>query len=163
MSNFVEVAAQIVLIGVGATAVMDLWLAALKLLRVPTLSFALLGRWVGHLLHGKYFHEGIAKSQPIRHELVIGWLAHYAIGIFFAGLLAAVAGVTWMLEPTFIPALSTGVLTVIAPLFFMQPAMGSGIASSKTAAPVRNCIKSIVNHAVFGSGLYVAAIALQWI
>jgi len=163
MSEFVEVAARIVVIGVGATAVMDLWLVALKLLKVPTLNFALLGRWVGHLFHGKCFHEGIAKAQPIKHERVIGWLAHYAIGICFAGLLAAVAGVTWIFEPTFIPALSMGVVTVIAPLFFMQPAMGSGIASSKTAAPVRNCIKSIVNHAVFGGGLYVAAIALQWI
>lgn len=163
MSDFLEVAARIVLIGAGATAVMDIWLAALKLLKVPTLNFALLGRWVGHLSHGKYFHEAIAKAQPIRHELLIGWLAHYAIGIGFAGALAAVAGVTWMAAPTLIPALATGVVTVIAPLFLMQPAMGSGIASSKTATPVRNCVKSIVNHAVFGSGLYMAAIALQWI
>jgi hypothetical protein len=163
MGNFVEVTVRIIVIGVGATAVMDLWLAVLKRLKIPTLNFALLGRWVGHLFHGKCFHEGIAKAQPIRRELMIGWLAHYAIGICFAGLLAAIAGVSWMSEPTFIPALSTGVATVIAPLFIMQPAMGSGIASSKTAAPVRNCIKSIVNHAVFGCGLYVAAMALQWI
>ena len=52
MSDFVELVARIVLIGAGATALMDLWLAALKQLKVPTMNFALLGRWVGHLFHG---------------------------------------------------------------------------------------------------------------
>lgn len=163
MNNSIEVAIQIFAIGVGATAVMDLWLAALKKLKVPTLNFALLGRWIGHLFHGKYVHAAIAKAQPIRHELLLGWLTHYAIGIGFAGLLIGVTGVAWMAAPTFMPALSIGIATVIAPLFIMQPAMGSGIASSKTATPLRNCIKSIANHAVFGCGLYGAATALQWI
>ena len=157
MNGLIDVGFMVLLIGVGATAVMDLWLLVLKTLNVPTLNFALLGRWVGHVFHGNWFHAGIAKSNPIKQELWIGWLAHYAIGICFAALLVTIGGAAWITEPTFMLALATGVATVIAPLFIMQPAMGSGIASSLTATPLRNCFKSIINHAVFGCGLYLTA------
>jgi hypothetical protein len=50
-------------------------------------------------------------------------------------------------------------VTVVAPLFILQPALGAGIASSKTAAPLFNCIKSVATHTVFGLGLYLAALA----
>jgi len=156
-----ETALEVALIGVGATAVMDIWLIVLKLLNVPTLNFALLGRWVGHLFRGKWFHAGIAKSEPINNELAIGWAVHYAIGISFAVLLIAIFGISWMRNPTLSPAVIVGIATVIAPLFMMQPAMGSGIAASKTAAPLRNCFKSVVNHAVFGVGLYLAALIVS--
>jgi hypothetical protein len=37
--------------------------------------------------------------------------------------------------------------------------LGAGIASSKTKAPVLNCIKSLATHTVFGFGLYLAGLA----
>ena len=37
-----------VFVGIGATAVMDAWLLLLSRLGVPTASFALVGRWIGH-------------------------------------------------------------------------------------------------------------------
>jgi Protein of unknown function (DUF2938) len=151
----------IVLIGIGATAVLDLWLALLKRLGVQTLNFAFVGRWIGHLLRGRSKHDAIAKSPPIPGETMIGWLVHYAIGIAFAGVLAGVVGTTWIRSPTPLPALLVGVGTVIAPLFVMQPAMGAGIASSRTPAPVKNCVRSVINHTVFGAGLYVAAVTLH--
>jgi Protein of unknown function (DUF2938) len=89
--------------------------------------------------------------------LLIGWLAHYAIGIAFAALLLAVCGMAWTQQPTLLPALALGIVTVVAPLFIMQPAMGSGVLSSRTPRPVLNCLKSLCNHAVFGGGLYLAA------
>lgn len=163
MNSWVELAGKAALIGTGATFVMDVWLLLLKKFNVPTLNFALLGRWVGHMLHGQWFHEGIAKSAPIRHELAIGWLAHYCIGIGFAVLHIAIFGVDWMAAPTLAPAAITGIATVVAPLFIMQPAMGSGIASSKTATPLRNCSRSLINHGVFGSGIYLAGALVRWI
>jgi len=160
MNDVMEVAIRVVLIGVGATAVMDLWLIALKKVGVPTLNFSFLGRWVGHVFRGTWFHDSMAKTLPIKGEYLFGWLAHYAIGIGFAGLLVSMVGITWTGSPTVMPAVLTGVATVIAPLFIMQPAMGSGVASSKTATPLRNCLKSVANHAVFGCGLYLAASVL---
>lgn len=163
MSDMVETAVKAVAIGVGATAIMDVWLVLLKTAGVPTMNFALLGRWIGHVLRGTWFHAAIGKAAPVRNESAIGWAAHYAIGIGFAALLVAMAGAQWIDNPAFAPAVSMGLVTAAAPLFIMQPAMGSGFASSKTATPLRNCFKSVLNHAVFGSGLYLVAAALHGI
>ena len=150
----------IVLIGVGATALLDLWLVALQRLGVPTGSFALIGRWVAHMARGRFSHASIAKAEPVGNELGIGWVTHYAVGIAFAAALVGVQGLAWIREPTFVPAFLTGVATVAMPLFVMQPAMGSGFAASKTPTPLKNCARSVVNHAVFGVGMYLAAIAV---
>jgi len=152
---------SVLLIGVGATAVLDLWLAALKRFGVPTGSFALIGRWVAHMARGTFRHpSSIAKAEPVGRELAIGWATHYAVGVAFAAVLVALQGAAWVQKPTFIPALLTGVATVAMPLLVMQPAMGLGFAASKTPAPLRNCARSLANHAVFGVGMYLAAAAI---
>jgi hypothetical protein len=154
--------AHVALMGAGATAVLDAWLYLLKRLGVPTSSFALIGRWVGHLARGRFAHSSIAKAAPVAHELGLGWLTHYAVGMAFAALLVAGYGVEWARQPTFLPALATGVATVVVPLFVMQPAMGSGFAASKTPTPLKNCLRSLANHAMFGCGLFLAARVLAW-
>ena len=152
---------RVACIGIGATAAMDLWLLLLRRLQVPTLDFALLGRWAAHAARGRWRHEAIALAAPVRGERALGWLVHYAVGIGFAGLLVALAGLAWMREPRLLPALAVGLATVAAPLLILQPAMGAGIAGSRTAAPLRNGLRSIANHAVFGAGLYLAAVLLD--
>lgn len=159
--DLATVIATIAFIGIGATAVMDVWLLLLKCAGIPTQSFALLGRWVGHLLRGRLSHASIASARPIAGELALGWAAHYAVGIAFAGLLLAVHGRAWALAPTLWPALSLGAATVAAPWLVMQPAMGAGIAAGKTARPLANRIRSLANHGVFGAGLYLSAAALR--
>jgi hypothetical protein len=47
------------------------------------------------------------------------------------------------------------------PFFVMQPAMGAGIAASRTPTPWRNRLRSLATHAVFGCGLYLSAAALK--
>ena len=106
---------------------------------------------------GRWRHDSIAKTAPIQGERLIGWCAHYSIGISFAALLLAVFGLQWGRSPTLPPALLVGIVTVVAPLFVLQPALGAGIASSKTSAPVFNTVKSLVTHTVFGVGLFLAA------
>lgn len=155
-----EQLARIVAIGVAATAWMDAWLLILQRLGVPTLDLALVGRWVGHWRRGVFRHGAIAKAPPVQHELALGWAFHYLTGITFAGLLVGIAGVEWTIEPSFLPALVLGIATVLAPWLVMQPAMGAGIASSRTPAPAMNRAKSLANHAVFGCGLYLAALLL---
>jgi hypothetical protein len=152
---------RIALVGIGATALMDLWLALLGRLGVPSLNMAYIGRWAGHALRGRWRHHPIAKSPPIAGEAALGWGVHYAVGVVFAGLLASLAGPLWFQAPSPLPALALGVATVAAPLFVLQPAMGAGIASSRTPTPLRNCLRSLANHAVFGAGLYLAALLLR--
>jgi hypothetical protein len=157
MSHTTELAVRTVLVGAGATMIMDLWATLLRRLGIPSLDFALLGRWIGHLPRGRWVHDGIARAAPVRGELLLGWSAHYAIGITFAALLLSTFGLRWARSPSLLPALFIGIVTVAAPLLVLQPALGAGIASTKTAAPLFNSLKSLATHTVFGLGLYLAA------
>jgi hypothetical protein len=157
VNKTIEFVVRSMLIGAGATVAMDVWAAVLRRFGVPSLNFAFLGRWIGHLPQGRWLHESIARAAPIRGELLIGWFAHYSIGVTFAALLLALFGLPWARSPTLLPALVVGIVTVAAPLLVLQPALGAGIASSRTPAPVFNSVKSLITHAVFGVGLFLAA------
>ena len=158
MSEALEIVVRTALIGISATVVMDLWALFLKrFFGVSSLNYAMLGRWVGHLPRGRFVHDNIAKAAPIRGELIIGWSAHYAIGITFAALLLALWGLDWARHPTLLPALIVGLATVVAPFFVLQPGLGAGIAASKTPKPNQARLRSLVTHTVYGFGLYVSA------
>lgn len=161
--SFIEAITRIVLVGIGATVVMDAWLMLLKRMGVQTLNFAFIGRWVGHLFRGTFTHQSIGKAEAIPGERALGWLTHYTVGIMFAGMLFGLYGTAWLRAPSLLPALAVGVCTVAIPLLLMQPAMGLGIAASKSPAPVKNCLRSVSNHAVFGLGLYLAGTAIAWL
>jgi hypothetical protein len=144
-------------IGAGATVVMDLWTIVRKrLFGLPSLDYALVGRWLVYMTHGRFRHSPIGASAPVKCERVIGWTAHYAIGIAFAAVLLAVWGLDWMRQPTLGPALIVGIGSVVAPFLVMQPAMGAGIAASRTPRPNVARFHSLVNHGVFGLGLYAS-------
>lgn len=157
MRQSLEIVWQIVFVGAGATLITDLWMLILKGLGMPAMNFRMLGRWVGHLARGRILHAAIAASPQIAGETVIGWVAHYAVGIVFAVLLLLLVGNDWLSAPRLVPAMLFGAATLAAPFLLMQPAMGAGFASLRTATPVRNIIKSSVTHLVFGVGLFLAA------
>ena len=158
MSPSIEFLLRTLMIGVGATLMMDLWALLLRQIGIPSLNFALLGRWIGHLRHGQWTHDSIARATPVPGELLMGWTAHYAIGISFALLLLSTFGLKWARTPSLLPALLIGVVTVLAPLLILQPAMGAGIASTNTPTPILSSLKSLVTHTVYGLGLYLAAL-----
>lgn len=148
-------------IGIGGSALMDLWGILLRrAFNVPTLDYALLGRWIGHLPQGRLSHERIADAAPVPGERPIGWVAHYTIGIVFAALLLGVAGPDWAQAPTVTPALAVGVGTIIAPWFVMQPAMGAGIAGARTPNPSATRARNLGTHVVYGIGTYATALVL---
>jgi hypothetical protein len=142
-------------IGAGATAVMDLWgVARSRLFGGRALDYGLVGRWIAYLASGRFRHDPIAASPPVPGERLIGWTAHYAIGIAFAAVLLAIWGLDWTRQPTIGPALMVGIGTVAAPFLVMQPGMGAGIAASRTPRPGAARLQSLVTHTVFGLGLY---------
>lgn len=146
-------------IGVGATAVMDVWAVALKRFWcIPSLNLAMVGRWLGHLPRGTVTHANIAQAAPVRDEAILGWTAHYVIGVLFAAVLLALAGQEWVRQPTFSPALLAGLVSVAAPFCILQPGMGAGLAASKTPHPGAARLRSLMAHTAFGIGLYLAAL-----
>jgi len=151
-------------IGVGATLVMDLWtIARRRLFGTPLANYGLVGRWFAHMTLGRFRHEHIAAAPPMLGERVIGWTAHYLIGIVLAGLLLAICGVAWARQPTLAPALAFGIATVAAPFLLMQPGMGAGIAAGRMPQPNAARVQSLITHTVFGIGLYAAGLVLSFL
>jgi hypothetical protein len=150
--------------GIGATALIDLWsLLRASWLGVPAPDYGLVGRWLGHMPRGRFRHAAIKAAAPVAGEALLGWSAHYAIGIGYAALLPLLAGPGWFAQPRLLPALAVGVGTVLAPFLLMQPGMGAGYFASRTPRPWPARFHSLVMHALFGLGLYLSAIlVLTW-
>lgn len=162
MPDLLDLAAGGLVMGVTGAALMDVWSLVLRRrFGIPTLDYALLGRWMGHFPRGRFLHDRIAAAEPVRGERPLGWLAHYAIGITFALFLLAIWGLEWVRSPTILPALLVGLGTIVAPWFVMQPAMGAGIAGSRTPDPRATRLRNLGTHAVYGVGLYISALALS--
>ncbi len=153
---------SILLIGIGATAVTDLWGIARKLLLgIPPPNYGMVGRWIAHMAHGQFRHDSIAASSLMRGEHIIGWTAHYLIGTAFAAVLISIWGDSWLHNPTIGPALAVGIGTVAAPFFLMQPGMGAGIAASRTQHPASARLQSLITHTIFGLGLFASGWVVQ--
>jgi hypothetical protein len=106
-------------------------------------------------------HNKIFNTTPFSYEKLIGWIAHYAIGITFVFLLVLIYEKEWIENPTLKPALLIGLITIIAPFFLMQPSFGTGIARSKLPAQNIARIKSLITHCIYGFGIYLSALGLN--
>lgn len=150
-----------IVIGVAATALMDLWALTLHLVfGEPKPNWAPPGRWFRHLAKGKVFHDSIAAAEPYEHEQALGWSGHYAVGIIYGVVFALIVGPGWFAAPTLLPAWIWGMVTIAAGWFFMHPGMGLGWAASKTPRPNKVRLFSILGHTVFALGLWGAAILI---
>lgn len=146
-----------IFIGIGATLIFDLWGVFLKYaFKITPSSFRLVGRWLLYMPEGIFRHSNINSAPPKSAECIVGWIAHYIIGITFAVTFLAIVGNKWLQHPSLIPALLFGLITVSAPFFIMQPAFGLGVAASKSSNPAQARLRSVINHIVFGFGLYVS-------
>ena len=153
-----------ILIGLGATLSTDLWALFLKhAFKIAVPNYCLVGRWLRHMPEGTFKHSNIASAPQKSAECTVGWIAHYMIGITFAIAFVALAGNNWIQHPTLIPAVTFGVVTALMPFFIMQPSFGYGIAASKTSNPTQARLRSLMNHTVFGIGLYLFGLLINWL
>ncbi|PWB31421.1 DUF2938 domain-containing protein [Pseudomonas sp. SDI] len=159
MSQLLDFAVPALLIGVLATALADLCaLLQKRVLGMQVANWPLVGRWFGYIfLKGQWRHASIARAPALAGEGLIGWGAHYLIGVLYAGLLLALCGIDWAASPSLLPALAVGLGTLVAPFLLMQPGMGLGVAASNTPQPNAARLRSVLAHGIFGLSLYVAA------
>jgi DUF2938 family protein len=152
-----------VFVGVGATLVMDLWnLFLRRAFGIPSLNYCLLGRWVRHLPGGTLRHASITAARPMAFECQVGWIAHYTIGVLLALGFVGLTSADWLGQPTVVPALVYGIVTVVFPFFILQPSFGLGIAASRAPNPTQARLKSLATHIVFGLGLYLSALGVSY-
>ena len=160
----IEYVVAAVVIGIGATLLMDLWNLFLKrAFNIPSLNYCLLGRWVAHMPSGTFRHANISTAPQKPSECAIGWITHYTIGVTLTLVFVSIVARNWLSRPTLVPAVIYGVATVVFPMFVMQPSLGLGVASSKTRNPTQARLKSAVTHTVFGIGLYVWGVAASYV
>lgn len=152
-----------VVIGMGATLLMDAWNLLLKrAFRIGSLDYCMLGRWVLHM-PATLRHVSIAAAAKRPNECAVGWILHYSIGVSLALIFVLLQAGDWLKGPTLPSALVFGLVTVVFPLFVLQPALGLGIASAKAAKPLQARLKSMGTHLVFGLGLYLVALSYAWV
>jgi hypothetical protein len=149
-------------LGIGATITTDLWTRITRsAFGVPLTDWCLVGRWVGHFAHGKFVHNSIGKASAVSGECLIGWLFHYAVGVVLAAMFLAVVSVDWASAPTPFLAIAFGAVTVLLPWFVLHPGLGAGVMASRAPNPTQARLRSLINHMVFGFGLFATASALQ--
>src|SRR5258706_15555167 len=153
-----------IVVGVGATLVMDLWTLFLKrAFSVPSANYCLVGRWLRHMPEGTFTHASIAAAPQKCSECTVGWIAHYVIGTVYALVLVAFVSGSWLARPTLLPALLFGIGSVVVPFLIMQPSFGFGIAASRTPNPTQARLRSLMAHTAFGVGLYVCAVGVSYV
>jgi len=154
-----EIILRTLFIGAGATLCMDIWALLLKRLwGFASLDYALPGRWLLWMLKGRFIHRTIINTPSLAGEEFIGWFFHYATGILWAFIPLVLVGSKWLFVPDVSTAMTTGLVSLAAPFFIMQPALGFGVAASATANPCQARLMSLLAHLVFGFGLYLSAI-----
>ena len=97
MSSTADIFLKATLVGVGGTIVLDLYaLMMSRVLGVPATNWAMVGRWFGNMAHGQFVQVAMSEAVPVKGELAIGWIAHYAIGIGYGLLLLGLWGKVWL-------------------------------------------------------------------
>lgn len=153
---------NVFLIGFISTFIADLITIIVKtIVKIPSLDFAWVGRWVLYINKGQYWHQTIIQSPALPYEKIVGWLVHYLIGIITAGIML------WS-YPLFTSILSIesyaflfGIITIILPFAIMQPAFGFGFAACKTPQPNIAHFRSFLFHLYLGFGLCLATLFVQ--
>lgn len=148
-----------ILMGLLATAAMDVWAVLLnRIAGQPLPNWGMVGRWVANIPRGRVFHRSIADAPAVTHEVTIGWVFHYAVGLVYGVFFAVFMGAAWLSAPTFWPAWVFSILMVGFGWFLLQPGMGLGWAASKTPNPTKVRAFNLIAHTVFAAGLWVGAV-----
>jgi hypothetical protein len=147
--------------GAVSTFAMDLLTGVAIGLKVITpLPPNLVGRWFASVARAQPFHADIARASPVSHEMLIALPVHYAIGITLTTLfVGATDKMGWSRTPGI--ALVFGLCTCALPWLLMFPAMGYGLFGSNGPEGTRLFLSSLVSHAFFGLGLWIAVHALK--
>lgn len=153
-----------IFMGLGATLTFDLWGLFLKhAFQITPSNICLVGRWLRYMPAGTFTHSNLGSAPRKSAECTVGWITHYLIGITFAIIFVEFTGNNWLQQPTLMPAIVFGVVTVLAPFSIMQPAFGLGFAAAKLSNPTPARLRTLMNHTAFGVGLYLFALIVNWL
>lgn len=129
MTDGMEIVLAAVLIGVGGSAILDLFSFLMeRSFGMPATNWRMVGRWVGHMPRGRFVQPDLKQADAVSGEHAIGWTFHYVIGAGYGLLLVAIWGAGWLQAPSFAPLMILVLALLVLPFFMMMPGMGMGIA-----------------------------------
>jgi hypothetical protein len=150
-------AVEILVIGIIATGITDVWQQMLKQVAgVPGANWSLVGRWIAGIVTGRFYRPTIATDPAVAFETPIGWVFHYFVGVVYATMFVA-------LDTAFdggfglIEASGFGLATLIAPFLLLKPAMGLGPFANRAPDQLIEIIVTTMTHLAFGFGLYTGS------
>ena len=151
--------------GVIATFSLDvLSIIAARLQLSAPLPPHLIGRWFAFIARGQLCHADIAHAPGVSHEMAIALPVHYAIGIVLTGVYICSMSYAGRAPRNLGLALAFGLCTNVLPWLLMFPAMGYGFFGWHGPEGTRLCLSSLLNHALFGIGIWLGVMAagLRW-
>ena len=143
--------------GVLGTIVMDLFNHLLArcgmLLKIDV---GLIGRMTAGWARGRFSYNDPAEMEPVEQERLLGYLAHYAIGVGLAFIY--VLGWALLVGGPASPAwaVAYGLATTAASHFLVYPSMGLGVCGRRSPQGIKAVLTPLANHLFFGVGMGVA-------
>tara|TARA_B100001540_G_C15707854_1_gene597063 strand:- start:551 stop:1024 length:474 start_codon:yes stop_codon:yes gene_type:complete len=142
--------------GIIATLMFDLFQLSLSYsYNINRSRWDLVGRYFAGFKKKKYFCENLENDEPIKNELIIGYVAHYFIGIIF-GILYVSINILIFDTPSIFLAILIGFVTVLFGWCIMMPyAYNIGFFANKKEEWKQILIQNLIVHFIFGIGLYI--------
>lgn len=106
-------------------------------------------------LRGRFVHENINKSNPLRNERTVGWIFHYFTGATLAITYPAI--LLWLNgavpDNNLIPGLIWGLATALLPWLVLFPDFGWGLFDVRSPQNIRPVLSPSVEHSIYGLGV----------
>jgi hypothetical protein len=115
----------------------------------------MIGRMAAGWLRGRFFYKHPNEVETVTHEVFIGYIIHYSIGIGLAIPYILVWDNIFDSPPSVYYTIAYGITTTIASWFFVYPAMGFGVLGLKSPEGLKATFSSLANHLFYGIGLAV--------
>jgi hypothetical protein len=107
------------------------------------------------IFDGRFTHQNIVDSTPIKNEKSAGWIFHYLTG----GSVALIYPILYLASPVTVPeghliaSLLFGLATSFLPWFILFPGFGWGFFGIRAPSGIRPLIATITFHTIYGLGL----------
>ena len=145
---------HIVIIGIVSCVVMDLWQRLLKLLySINPSDWSVVGRWFVLVVSDRQiYNPTIDQVEPIKNELIIGWIVHYSVAILYS-IFFYILLEYGICSASLINGIIFGLISVVVPWFFFMPVLGKGFLGMKTPSPLMACSLAVGSHIAIGASI----------
>jgi hypothetical protein len=125
---------------------------------ISKIDVRIIGRMAVGWTQGRFRYSHPDEMEVVPNEMVYGYFTHYAIGVGLA--IPFILGWNLLIGGPVSPvwALTYGVATTVASVFFVYPSMGLGLFGWRSPEGIRAPLSSLANHFFFGLGMAIAVV-----